>query len=58
MKKGFLEIAVKDIRRNKILYLLSIPIILWYLIFCYRPMVGVLMAFQNFNPVKGILGSQ
>ena len=58
MKKGFLEIAVKDIRRNKILYLLSIPIILWYLIFCYRPMVGVLMAFQNYNPVKGILGSQ
>lgn len=58
MKKGFLEIAVKDIRRNKILYLLSIPILLWYLIFCYRPMVGVLMAFQNYNPVKGILGSQ
>ena len=58
MKKGFLAIAIKDIRRNKILYILSIPIILWYLIFCYRPMVGVLMAFQNFNPVKGILGSQ
>ena len=43
MKKGFLAIAIKDIRRNKILYILSIPIILWYLIFCYRPMVGVLM---------------
>ncbi len=57
-KKGPWAVLKRDIQRNKVLYLLSVPILLWYLIFAYRPMVGILMAFQNFNPVKGILGSQ
>ena len=57
-KNGLLAVFKRDIRRNKVLYLLSLPILIWYLIFAYRPMVGVLMAFQNFNPVKGISGSQ
>lgn len=47
-----------DISRNKILYLLILPIILWYIIFCYVPMGGILMSFQQFNPAKGILGSK
>lgn len=46
-----------DIKRNKVIYLMSIPIVLWYLIFCYWPMGGLTMAFQRFNIAKGILGS-
>lgn len=48
----------KDWKKNKVLYILLIPIILYFIIFSYIPMVGILMAFQDFNPGKGIFGSQ
>jgi putative aldouronate transport system permease protein len=35
-----------------------LPVILYYLIFHYGPMYGALIAFQDFNPVKGIFGSK
>ena len=37
--------------------MLAIPVI-WYLLFCYKPMVGVLIAFQKYNLFKGIWGSK
>lgn len=43
-----------DFRRNRAIYFMCIPIIVWYLIFCYRPMFGIVMAFQRFAPAKGI----
>ncbi len=46
-----------DFKKNKTIYFLSIPIILWYVIFCYWPMEGLVMAFQRYNIAKGILGS-
>lgn len=48
----------KDIRVNWKLYLLALPIIVYFLIFNYAPMAGLVMAFQDFKPTKGILGSQ
>ncbi|HYR94616.1 MAG TPA: ABC transporter permease subunit [Methylomirabilota bacterium] len=35
-----------------------LPVVLYYLIFHYGPMWGALIAFQDFNPVKGIFGSK
>lgn len=49
---------VEDWRRNRGLYIMVIPVIVYYLVFCYKPMYGALMAFQNFSPKKGIMGSQ
>ena len=43
---------------NKRLYRLSIPIIVFFLIFNYAPMAGLVIAFQDFKPQSGILGSQ
>lgn len=34
-----------------------VPAILFYGIFCYAPMYGASMAFKDFNPMKGIMGS-
>ncbi|RTE10728.1 ABC transporter permease [Paenibacillus whitsoniae] len=34
-----------------------IPVILYFLIFCYAPMYGVQLAFKRFNPALGIMGS-
>ena len=45
-------------RREDIsLWLMALPTILFLLIFCYAPMFGLIMAFQNLNVAKGILAS-
>ena len=43
--------------RSKYLVMMIIPAIVFYIVFCYVPMYGVLMAFQKFNPKVGIFGS-
>lgn len=47
-----------DFKRNRVIYFLCVPIIVWYLVFCYAPMGGILMAFQRYTPAKGIFGSK
>ena len=39
------------------LYLLFLPGALFFIIFKYIPMLGVVIAFQNYNPFQGFLGS-
>ena len=43
--------------RSKYLMLMILPAIVFYIIFNYIPMYGVLMAFKNFKPKLGIWGS-
>ncbi len=40
------------------LLLLALPGIILTIVFCYLPMGGVIIAFKNFNPNLGILGSK
>ncbi|WP_425453971.1 ABC transporter permease [Paenibacillus flagellatus] len=46
------------LRKHKALYLLMLPGILYYVVFKYVPMYGVVIAFQNFSVGRGILGSK
>jgi putative aldouronate transport system permease protein len=46
-----------DLARYWPLYLLLAPAAVYTLIFNYGPLYGVIIAFKNFNPVQGILGS-
>ena len=39
------------------LYRLLLPAVLYVAIFMYVPMYGVLMAFQDYSPARGIMGS-
>lgn len=48
----------RDFTKNKALYFLAIPLIAYFLIFNYGPMFGLVMAFENFKPARGIFGSQ
>lgn len=48
---------MSDIIRDKYLYIMLIPIVVYYLVFAYYPMYGAVIAFKNFNPRLGILGS-
>lgn len=34
------------------------PAVLFVLVFCYVPMYGIVIAFQNFVPIKGLFGQQ
>jgi putative aldouronate transport system permease protein len=54
---GFRQRLFKDFARNKYIYLMLLPVVLYYLIFHYGPMYGALMAFQDYTPTKGIWGS-
>ena len=47
----------KDYRLNKSVYFLLIPVFLYYAIFMYAPMYGALIAFKDFSPVAGAMGS-
>ena len=44
----------KKIKKQKALVLMSIPFLIYIFIFCYAPLIGWLMAFQNFKPAKGL----
>lgn len=39
------------------LLLLALPGIVWFLVFAYAPMAGLIVAFKNFNVSQGIFGS-
>ena len=57
-KSGANKHKVHWFRRDWRLYLmLAIPVA-WYIIFCYKPMTGLIIAFQKYNLFKGIAGSQ
>ena len=50
--------VVKDLRRNIFKYLIVLPVVVWMILFCYKPMYGVIIAFQDFRPRLGIEGSE
>lgn len=51
------ERLIDDFRKNKALYLMLIPGIIFFVIFSYIPMGGLIMAFQNFNVMDGLFHS-
>lgn len=51
------EAILKDWKKNKKRYLLALPLIAFFVIFCYLPMGGIVMAFCDYKPKLGIFGS-
>ena len=47
-----------DIKRDKWLYLLLFPGVIYFIVFKYLPMFGIVIAFENYVPYSGVLGSQ
>lgn len=52
------KITWKEIKRQKALLIWSAVIVLYGVIFCYLPLGGWLMAFQNYRPQDGLFHSQ
>lgn len=46
-----------DIKKNRAIYLMVLPVALYFFIFKYFPMYGAVIAFKDFSPAKGIWGS-
>lgn len=47
-----------DILRDRWLYLLLLPGLVYFIIFKYLPMWGIVIAFENYVPYSGVFGSQ
>lgn len=45
------------LRRDRVLLAMLFPGFVWYFIFCYITLFGLLIAFQDYTPVRGIMGS-
>lgn len=48
----------KDFKRNKTIYFIMLPMIIYYIIFCYFPMYGAIIAFKDYSPFDGVFGSK
>ena len=57
MNSSFVRAWKRSLKKYWQLYLLLIPVIAYYVIFKYVPMVGAQIAFRNFKFSKGIWGS-
>jgi putative aldouronate transport system permease protein len=54
MKKGILH----ELFRNKVLFLMIAPVLIFFVLFSYIPMVGIYFAFTKFSFDGGLFGSQ
>lgn len=56
--REYLRRLSADIRRDRWLYALLVPGMVYFLVFKYLPMWGVVMAFENYVPFSGVFGSE
>jgi putative aldouronate transport system permease protein len=56
-KSRWLKAASRDLSQNKYKYLMVLPVILFFILFAYKPMYGLVIAFQNYRPTLGFVRS-
>lgn len=54
---GYSAMLKKDFIQHKYIYLMLLPVVIYYVAFAYLPMYGTVMAFQDYRPGLGIAGS-
>ncbi len=45
-------------KKNKMFYLMLLPVVVYYIVFCYTPMFGIIVAFTDYKPRRGFLASE
>jgi putative aldouronate transport system permease protein len=56
-KQNFFTWVKHDFKHNWWLWFMLLPVIIYYAIFSYAPMYGILLAFKDYKVKKGIMGS-
>ena len=51
------ELILKNLKKNLWLYVMFFPVIVYYILFKYAPMFGIVIAFKDYNAFKGIWAS-
>ena len=49
---------LRDVKRGRDLYIMLIPAIVWYIIFFYKPIGALQVAFKDYNPIIGVAASK
>ena len=49
---------LSEVKRDKWLYVLLLPGLIYFIVFKYLPMFGIVIAFENYVPYSGVLGSE
>ena len=57
MKIDFQKLKV-SVWQNRQVYIMALPVIIALIIFSYYPMYGIVLAFKEYQPSKGIFGSE
>ena len=57
-KPPLLKALKRDLQMHFWKYVLIIPILVYLAVFCYKPMYGLVIAFKNYKPARGIWGSK
>lgn len=52
------ESAARQYWKQKYFFFMLAPVVAYYLIFHYAPLYGIVIAFQNYYPLKGVAGSE
>lgn len=52
-----LQTIGRRLSRDRFFYIMLIPFIIWYIVFAYKPMYGLQIAFKDFSVFKGIAAS-
>lgn len=55
--QNHIQSKIEFIRKNYFLYVLLAPALILAIVFKYIPMYGTIIAFKDFSPLKGIMGS-
>jgi putative aldouronate transport system permease protein len=50
--------SIRYLQKEKVLYLMVLPGIIYFFIYKYIPMLGLTISFQDYNPGLGFLGSR
>lgn len=52
-EKNTRSLKKSERREGRQLNLMTVPVIVWYALFCYLPLFGIFFAFKDFTPVPG-----
>lgn len=57
-KRAIARISKRDLQDNIQYYLMMLPVIVLIIIFCYLPMFGIVIAFQDYRPGRPFFGEK